>query len=492
MSTLLDEPTDDALRLLYAIAHGYQTVGSWPCWQWVKQQLWSQRLDAEEIWQGLPTWRHGYRSVRGGSNGQLPDNGDLIPLTVHGMEYAVSGMDRTVLPSVRLLSSGFLVAINVAIAMQRRITPSVTEPVELKVPGEDFIREVNGQAGTDLKVDQLFGVLRGEPATWRGVNMNGGNWGWDLTDVRLSRYANIRDAKDYLARLEETVGIPVATPSLGSLPPMALPDALDHLDLTWRLATGEHLVRVPRAAMAAKLTQPAVSVEEFESRCSALADLLNALNLPKPATLHNMKVKLGELLGTEAGRAEAAVDTLRSVVALRAGQQHQGADTRAEQARVALGLAPFAGDWGGAWDHLRAVTVQALDTIREEVGSLTDRLYPRGLIRLGLRSKTRYPQGGHIHMATDSPAAGESAAPPVVLEKSAHDVGHAVETTPLARVVLPGTGIRESAHDVQYSTATTPPSRVVVPNFPATHSPIEPAPLPDVNTGGNTTADQQR
>ena len=123
--------------------------------------------------------------------------------------------------------------------------------------------------------------------------------------------------------------------------------------------------------MAAKLTQPAASIEEFESRCSALADLLNAFNLPKPATLHNMKTKLSELLGGEAGRAQAAVDTLRSVVALRAGQQHQGADTRAEQAKVVLGLASFAGDWPGAWNHLRAVTVQALGAVREEIGSLT-------------------------------------------------------------------------------------------------------------------------
>jgi hypothetical protein len=123
--------------------------------------------------------------------------------------------------------------------------------------------------------------------------------------------------------------------------------------------------------MAAKLTQPVASVEEFESRCSALADLLNALNLPKPATLHNMKARIGELLGDEAGRAQAAVDTLRSVVALRAGQQHQGADTRAEEARVSLGLAAYVGNWEGAWNHLRAVTVQALDTIREEIGSLT-------------------------------------------------------------------------------------------------------------------------
>jgi hypothetical protein len=65
-----------------------------------------------------------------------------------------------------------------------------------------------------------------------------------------------------------------------------------------------------------------------------------------------------------------AVDTLRSVVSLRAGQ-HQGADTGAEQATVGLGLAPLVGDWLGAWNHLRAVAVQALDTILEEIGSLT-------------------------------------------------------------------------------------------------------------------------
>jgi hypothetical protein len=88
--------------------------------------------------------------------------------------------------------------------------------------------------------------------------------------------------------------------------------------------------------MAAKLTQPAASVEEFESRCSALADLLGSLNLPSQAgTLQNMKAKLGGLLGERAGRAQAAVDTVRWVVALRAGQQHQGADVRAEQAKVA-------------------------------------------------------------------------------------------------------------------------------------------------------------
>ena len=99
-------------------------------------------------------------------------------------------------------------------------------------------------------------------------------------------------------------------------------------------------------------------------------------------------------------------------------------------------------------------------------------------------------------MATDNPSAGESAQPPALIKKSAQDVGHAVETTPLSRVAVPNTHIRESAHDVQYSVDTTPASRVVAPEPPVILSPARPAPVPDarpdVNTGGNPTADQQR
>jgi hypothetical protein len=366
MPSLLDSSSEGALHLFRVVALGYdQAAGDWPCWQWVKQQLWLQDRDAEEILQGLPTWRHGYRSVRVSSHGQLPDNSDAVPLTVHGMA-------NTVVPSMRHLVRGFLTAVNIAIVTQRGITPSVSQPVELKMSGEDFIREVNGRANLQLSVEQLFGVLRGEPATWRGVNQNDGQWAWDLADIRLSRYVGLQNEQDYLRQLDEMVGLPAVSPPSAILPPMALPEALDHLDLAWRLATGEHLVRVPRAATAAKLTQPVSSVEEFESRCSALSDLLGSLNLPSQGgTLQNMKAKLAELLGENAGRAQAAVDILRWAVALRVGQQHRGADVGAERAKVALGLASYDGQWDGAWDRLRVVTVQALDTVREEIGSLT-------------------------------------------------------------------------------------------------------------------------
>jgi hypothetical protein len=101
--------------------------------------------------------------------------------------------------------------------------------------------------------------------------------------------------------------------------------------------------------------------------------MLNSFDFPaQGGSLNNMKARLSGLLGDEAGRAHAAVDTLRLIFDLRAGQQHHAADTRAEQARTALGLTQFGNDWAGAWDDLRSTVVQALTTIREETGPLTD------------------------------------------------------------------------------------------------------------------------
>jgi hypothetical protein len=366
MPSLLDRPSDKALHLLGTVARGYaKAPQSWPLWQWVTLELWNKEgLDAEEILRGLPTWEYGYRPVAVGAHGQMPKVGDAIPLSLHGMAYAPEA-------ATDALAGAFVVALRTAATMYRGIRPSPTQVEEVVLPGEDFTRTVNMKAGTELTANQLFEVLRREPATWLGVNQQAEAWTWDLTNARLAPYVGVQTVEDYLARLDELVALPEPAAEPEYLPPMALPDAFDHLDLAWRLSANDHLIRVSRVAMAAKLTQPAASVEEFESRCSALADLLNCLNLPSDGgTLHNMKARLTELLGEKGGRAREAVDVLRWVVALRAGQQHQGADARAQQAKVALGLTGFEGNWPGAWDQLRAVTVQALTTIREEISTL--------------------------------------------------------------------------------------------------------------------------
>lgn len=226
----------------------------------------------------------------------------------------------------------------------------------------------------EISVDQLFSLLGGEPATWHGIGQHDSQWTWDLTNARLTRYAEVQTIDDYLTQLDSAVALPQELELPECLPAMALPEAFDHLGLAWRIATSTHLFHIPRAAIPAKLTQPAASAEEFESRCSALCDMLKSFNFPaEGGSLNNMKTRLNELLGEEAaGRARGAVDILRLIFDLRAGQQHHGADTRAERAKNALGLARLGGNWAAAWDQLRAIVVQALSTIREEISPLTD------------------------------------------------------------------------------------------------------------------------
>ena len=372
MPSLLDPLPEDALSFLRVAADGFAAArGCWPCWQWVRQQLWNRHdLDAELILGGLPTWEYDYRPARLGYRGQpIPKITDEVPLSIHGMAYVSPAV-----PAVGQLVDAFLSALRTAAVMQRNISPEPTRPTELKVPGEDFTRTVNMAAGTGLSAAQLFAVLGGEPATWLGLNQHDGNWAWDLTSVRLAPYAEIQTIEDYLARLDVLVALPQSPALPEYLPPMALPEAFDHLGLSWRIATGQRLFQVPRAAIPAKLTQAASSQEEFESRCSALCDMLKSFDFPaEGGSLNNMKGRLSDLLGEEAsGRAGAEVDRLRWIFELRAGQQHHGADTRAERARTALGLAQFGADWAGAWDHMRATVVQALTIIREEISSLTD------------------------------------------------------------------------------------------------------------------------
>jgi len=74
-----------------------------------------------------------------------------------------------VLPVQRLVDA-FLAALRTAAVMQRGIEPELTQPVEAEGPSDDFTRTVNMTAGTELSADQLFDLLRAEPATWLGVN----------------------------------------------------------------------------------------------------------------------------------------------------------------------------------------------------------------------------------------------------------------------------------------------------------------------------------
>jgi hypothetical protein len=369
---LVDPPSDDARRLLNAVASGFSVAqGTWPVWQYVLLRLDADGFDAQKILQGLPTWQHNYRPVTTLSSGSLPDLSDQMALTMHGMVHA--GGQAT-----EPLVKAFLAAIAEADETQRGIDPRPTAVVPVEVESREFTFRVNERAGSALSEIQLFELLRREPATWGGLQVVSGGWHWDLSRLRLQPYRDVKTGRAYLEALEALVGASVLPNIDPVLPPLALPEAFDHLDLAWRLVTKSKLLRVPRATVPARLTQPVQSVEEFESRCSALSDLLASLDIPvgnlasNSGSLQRMSAELERLLGDRAATAVAAVVTLRRIAGVRAAQQHTSSAVRYDRDRVSLGLSRFGSDWSGAWRHLEAVTVESLTTIREELVSLLD------------------------------------------------------------------------------------------------------------------------
>jgi hypothetical protein len=256
-----------------------------------------------------------------------------------------------------------------------QVIPQVDAVVEVEVTGEAFTAAANRRADTMLQPEELFDLLQHEPSTWGGLQALAAGWKWDLTRSRLRPYRGVKTGEEYLTVLEQLVGISqhVVPPVVS---PTELPEAFDHLDLAWRLRCGgKRLVKVPRASVVARLTQPVNSRDEFDARCSALSDLLSNLQVPPdglPAELKSLarlqRVMPG-LTGEDAVAAVGAVGVLRQVAGIRNSQQHTGSADRYDKDWTALGLPRFGSDWPGAWRQVQAATLDALRQIREALVS---------------------------------------------------------------------------------------------------------------------------
>ena len=168
-------------------------------------------------------------------------------------------------------------------------------------------------------------------------------------------------------------------------PPLALPEAFDHLDAIWRLAFGRRqaLVQVRSLEGVAELTQPCTSRDEFTARMSKLADLLKLLDVPdgllpsgasdqdREGSLNRLNAVLRAKLGAvEYQRAAQGIGLLRAVNEVRVCLQHTAKERDLPEALARLGIGSFPPVWSEAWNHIRARTVAALAMIRDEVRAL--------------------------------------------------------------------------------------------------------------------------
>ncbi len=113
-----------------------------------------------------------------------------------------------------------------------------------------FLRDINGPRDIGPRAfDDLRETLRHEPATWHS---QGTEASWMLSPF-LRSYAEIRAVDQYVEWVIELNPPAPPTSEPAHLSSLALPEALDYLNLVWQTYSGAPLVSIGRAEATVKL-----------------------------------------------------------------------------------------------------------------------------------------------------------------------------------------------------------------------------------------------
>lgn len=184
----------------------------------------------------------------------------------------------------------------------------------------------------------------------------------------------------------------VAEPAVaGPVSPLGLPEQLDVLDAYWRLSFGRklRLLDLSTATGTASLALPCGSRAEFESRLSALADVIDKFRIDDallpPMTEEDKAEKIkGSLDGLQLvlqhklpvhhhASVDKAVRNLRRVRQARNIMQHGVTTDGGLTAKLRqIGIHDAPPNWEGAWNAIRAQTADALGAIRNELRGALD------------------------------------------------------------------------------------------------------------------------
>ena len=177
-------------------------------------------------------------------------------------------------------------------------------------------------------------------------------------------------------------------PAQTPISPLSLPESFDLLDAVWRLAFGRNKRLVSPSTMTnpAALSVDCTTRPEFESRLSALADIIDKLKvddtlLPQTLPADSVHGSLDALeqcllhqLPTEQHRqVTSAIRVLRLVRQARNALQHSITEGGGLTARLRdLGIHDAPPNWAGAWNSIRIQTADTLTTLRNELRRFAD------------------------------------------------------------------------------------------------------------------------
>jgi hypothetical protein len=385
MHPLLSERTPEQVALLDTIYEGRVRLGLpnyrlgvqdaserplWPTFQYVERTLHRRHgLVATEVMATCPVVR-GPSGAYGWIRPMQPsgialEDAHTDSLTIAGMSHIAAAQEDVQL---------FLDALNVMVVNEDSFEPMPEEARKVALTSEALRMILQAERKWDLGgrgLQVLRDLLSGEPATWHS-RFEGEGAEEKLTLARFLRdYGGVSTAEEYVERVVDVFTPP--QPEREPLHPssLSLPEAIDYLNAVWRARVGGPLIKIGRAEVASKLALECATVDEFESRLSALSSVLDGMAVPD-AEKGGKLVELREYLVSELSeestqRVTDAIDDLRAVNALRVWRQHKGTDERAAKAATRLGLVLPADDWGEAWRHVQARSVSGLSALREEI-----------------------------------------------------------------------------------------------------------------------------
>lgn len=381
MSRLLDPLTPDQQKLIDLIAEGYivRNDGGWPIFDYLEGRFDAEGIDAWETLYSLPrVGRWNYSLVWWDRINQpdfKPQPASEIKLTIVGMHH--SEVLRSAVPA-------FLDTLAQMAQMRRTGALDLRQPRDraykvgiMMAEGRRFPLEPETQA-------LIAAAASHEPPLFASSPSRDSDGIWTLqVPRRVLDYEAAGTVEAYAERVEALTAAPVAAPEPVLPSPLALVAALDFLDTTWRLRVKDKpLFDFPSAERAAKLSHRAATADEFDSKLTALGEILrSARDAPKSIAsrklaaasfdhpLAPLRDYLLERFPEEAGRVGTALDDLEAAIAIRDAAQHTEATARAMGGLATLGLDHPVGDYGRAWDVISVRVAAAADQLREVVAA---------------------------------------------------------------------------------------------------------------------------
>ena len=371
MASMTDPLSVEQQTLVHIVARaGRDREGRLPTKQWVLMQLQVKGLDGDAVLRAVPTWPPSrYQPIR------IESDSDSQGRTVERIGLTVLGRHHAGDADSQAHNEAFVAGLAIAVENQLAMAAgSPYEPLEPRLNGAAAASRASISSKRRVQEADLVRLFAAEPATWSMLWQ--AQFGeWDTTGAWLWPFRGVTTTAEYLAMLEQALLAEIPTQPAVAPDPMALPEAFDHLDLAWRLIKSNRLIDSTQVVRGASLMQAVTTAEQFESRCSAVKDILDRMNVPAPdllpanaagwKSLRRLQHHISALDRERAATVVAAVKVLQNIALLRDAQQHGGMGERAASARTALGLSRFTGTWAQDWATVQVKAIEALRILRE-------------------------------------------------------------------------------------------------------------------------------